>query len=150
MSAAGLTHGGFYKHFGSKGELIATAAQDAFADIHRRIDRAVDESTDAADARQRLVADYVTTAHRDEPGAGCANAALAVDAARTQDDDLRAAYTTGLAETVARLAELDDGSRARALQDLIVLVGSLTLARATAGDAVSEELLEIAREMLAR
>lgn len=31
MSAAGLTHGGFYKHFGSKADLLAEAMRCGFA-----------------------------------------------------------------------------------------------------------------------
>ncbi|SUE06749.1 Potential acrAB operon repressor [Pantoea agglomerans] len=31
MSAAGLTHGGFYKHFGSKADLLAEAMNCGFA-----------------------------------------------------------------------------------------------------------------------
>src|SRR6478609_484564 len=31
MAAAGLTHGGFYKHFGSKADLMAEAAANGFS-----------------------------------------------------------------------------------------------------------------------
>jgi len=46
MQAAGLTHGGFYKHFGSRDDLIAEAAEDAHAwrQRPRRSQRAVDAS----------------------------------------------------------------------------------------------------------
>ena len=44
--------------------------------------------------------------------------------------------------------EHDDDVNQRALQDLVALVGGLTLARATAGDPISEELLAAARDLL--
>src|SRR3954447_10001044 len=57
MKAAGLTHGGFYKHFASKDQLVAeatTAALDALLG-----GMAAHPSIDAA------VAAYLTTRHRD-------------------------------------------------------------------------------------
>ena len=37
MRAAGLTHGGFYKHFGSRDELIAEAVQRRWSTAEPRI-----------------------------------------------------------------------------------------------------------------
>jgi TetR/AcrR family transcriptional repressor of nem operon len=150
MSAAGLTHGGFYKHFGSKSELIALAAGSAFGDIEDTVDRISTDSPDAPTARKRVLDDYLTIEHRDAPGTGCANTALAADASRTDDPALRAAYVDGLRRTLARLESIEPGPEAhmRAVADLVVLVGGLTLARATAGDPISEEVLAIARGLL--
>src|SRR5215212_4853139 len=41
MRAAGLTHGGFYKHFGSRDELIAEAVERALTDTEPRLDEIV-------------------------------------------------------------------------------------------------------------
>jgi len=150
MSAAGLTHGGFYKHFASKDELLATAARTAFDGILERLDRITGESTDPQEARERIVRDYLTADHRDRMATGCANTALASDAARTADPDLRAAYAEGFQQTLSRLEAVTDApdARAQALQDMIVLIGGLTLARATRGSAISDELLEQAQRLL--
>lgn len=152
MAAVGLTHGGFYKHFGSKGELFASAAGVAFDDITHTLDRIAAESADEGDARRRVFDEYLAGPHRDDAAHGCANTALAADAARTDDPAFRAAYTEGLQRTVARLAEIegDTQDRRAAIADLIVLVGGLTLARATAGDPVSDEILEVARGLARR
>jgi hypothetical protein len=55
-----------------------------------------------------------------------------------------------LKATVARLELNEEGAtpRRQALEHLIILVGALTLAHATAGDPVSGELLDVARERL--
>ena len=36
MGSAGLTHGGFYRHFDSKDRLVSEASADAFAGQNRR------------------------------------------------------------------------------------------------------------------
>src|SRR5690554_486039 len=70
MSAAGLTHGGFYKHFASKDELLANAASSAFEDIIERVERITRDSSDPHSARERIIADYLTARHRDAPATG--------------------------------------------------------------------------------
>ena len=74
MRAAGLTHGGFYKHFDSREDLVAEAVERAFADNAR------------GSARYETLADYadwyLSPAHRDRPGTGCGIAAFSADVAR--------------------------------------------------------------------
>src|SRR5690349_1617727 len=79
MQAAGLTHGGFYKHFDSRDDLVAEAAERAFTDGNRKVHQLVDEADDPLAA---LVDWYVTAEHCANPGAGCAVAALGGDAHR--------------------------------------------------------------------
>src|SRR5271170_2594903 len=71
MKEAGMTVGGFYKHFASRDELVTEALEVAF------------ESLDAWEARAeslaRAVRDYLSEAHRDAPGKGCALGALLGD-----------------------------------------------------------------------
>src|SRR5215468_410828 len=83
MTAAGLTVGGFYKHFDSRDELVA----EALASIDSAWERTVAEGKSKAqpDARifARLIDAYLSEEHRDAPGAGCAFAAVAGDIARS-------------------------------------------------------------------
>src|ERR1700721_2302994 len=79
MSSAGLTHGGFYKHFGSRDELIAEAAERTYAESERAAQRAIDGADDPLAA---FVDWYLSPRHRDDPGAGCSVVALGNDAAR--------------------------------------------------------------------
>src|SRR5947199_5978155 len=67
MRAAGLTHGGFYKHFGSRDELIAEAVERALTNSESRLPELM------ADADNPLAAfadAYVSTVHRDDPASG--------------------------------------------------------------------------------
>jgi TetR/AcrR family transcriptional repressor of nem operon len=156
MAAAGLTHGGFYKQFASKEELTGLAADAAFGELLALLARVSADSADAPQARARFLGEYLTAAHRDDPGNGCPNTGLASDAARVPAGSLlRSAYTAGVSKTVEALAETEDGpgrgkdeTRSRAIFDLAAMVGALTLARATAGDPLSDEILSVVHEAL--
>lgn len=73
MAAAGFTHGGFYKHFRSKADLMAEASASGLSQTAART-----EGVDAAEFVER----YVSREHRDGRGDGCTIAALSGDAAR--------------------------------------------------------------------
>ncbi|KQS58603.1 hypothetical protein ASG36_11220 [Geodermatophilus sp. Leaf369] len=148
MAAAGLTPGGFYKHFESKDDLLVQADDAA---IRTRADRlAALVADDPATARERFLDTYLSTAHRDHPGRGCPTAALAVDVARPGvADAVRDRYVDGVRELVGTLATLRDDDGPAALADLATMVGAVLLARATSGDELSEGFLTAARARLA-
>ena len=143
MQAAGLTHGGFYKHFGSRDQLVAEAAERAFASSERTMDDIVQ---DAEDPLAEFVDFYLSTAHRDAPSTGCAVAGLGPDAARG-DDRVRDRYSEQVEGYLGRLQPLL-GSRADAVVALSLLVGALGLARATDDGALSDEILSVVRARL--
>lgn len=143
MAAAGLTHGGFYKHFGSKAELMAEATAHGLAAKMRDY-----EGVDMAGFVQR----YLSPEHRDGRADGCAMAALGGDAPR-QPAAVQARFEAGIA---AMLAAVERGAvasgaepaaaRAQAIGLLAQLVGALMLSRACpAGSALSDELLDVCR-----
>lgn len=155
MSAVGLTHGGFYKHFGSKEELVGIAATEAFGEIFSLLDGVRGHGRDREAVGLRVVDDYLSSAHRDDAGTGCANTALASDSARSPGSPLRSAYVAGVSGTIERLTDVrtesgggDADARRRAIETLAAMVGALTLARATAGDPLSDELLTVVRDDL--
>lgn len=144
MRAADMTHGGFYGHFASKEALAAEALDTAFTNLAGSLDRIVPEHPHAADATHPAWVDnYLTAAHRDAPGLGCPVAALAGDVAReTADSPVRASFARGVEGAVAQLIEQNPThNQAQALADYATLIGTLMLARATAGRPISEEFL---------
>jgi len=154
MAAAGLTHGGFYGHFDSKDALAVVACERAFDESVRRWD-GLTARQPGSSARAAMHENYLNAAHRDHPGKGCPAAALAADVARQDEDSpVRQAYVAGVKQLVATLAGMQDetGAPARraAMAQLATMVGALTLARATQGDALSGQFLSAAREFLAR
>ena len=81
MRNAGLTHGGFYAHFASKEDLLASAVQYASEQVTEMLDSA----TDPASSQRLLGAalKYLSAAHRDHPEWGCPIATLGPNLARS-------------------------------------------------------------------
>lgn len=155
MGSAGLTHGGFYGHFSSKDELVALASKRAFEESARRWSHRIEHAEgDKRAMRANLIEPYLTQAHCTNPGDGCAAAALAGDIAREPaDKPVRQVYIDGLRQMVDEWLKTVDHEdpverRKLALAELATLVGAVTLARAAEGDALSDDILAAAREML--
>jgi TetR/AcrR family transcriptional regulator, transcriptional repressor for nem operon len=146
MRAAGLTHGGFYKHFGSRDELIVEAVEHAMTETASR----VHELTAAAEDPLATWADaYLSVEHRDDPATGCAVAALGTDIHRV-GGPAQEAYRAQVERYLAYLQQLLDGddetARRRATLTLSAMVGAITLARALGPTPGSEEILRDVRE----
>src|SRR5260370_42160433 len=80
MAAAGLTHGGFYRHFDSKGQLIAEVCRAAAKALAEQLAASTSKKS-PRDGLKAVVAKYLSSAHRDEPHDGCPAAALASESA---------------------------------------------------------------------
>src|SRR4051812_32018695 len=80
MKEAGLTHGGVYGDFSSKGELIAGGAAGALMRSLAALSTVAERAP--GDPLSAVAGAYLTGRHRDNPGAGCLQAALGPDVAR--------------------------------------------------------------------
>ena len=139
MRDAGLTHGGFYRHFDSREDLVAAAVTAALDHGSRRMNAAAELGGQAA--LMAIIDGYLSALHRDKPETGCAVAALPTDIART-DQRARAAYTKQVRGYLEILAELTPaGNSGEAHLILSALVGALALARAVDDAALSDDIL---------
>src|ERR1700736_4254012 len=143
MKEAGLTHGGFYRHFDSREHLVAEAAQRALSQ----------GSTWTMASGQlggrrgftKLIDGYLSAWHRDHPESGCGVAGIAADVARA-DGAASAAYTHQVRICLDVLADLIDkpdrqvGER-EAVVTLSVLVGAISMARAVDDPDLSQRIL---------
>src|SRR5712691_7352562 len=111
MKEAGLTVGGFYKHFDSRDHLVAEALSSAFGGWKRRVDAAASDGPSVSLAK--LIDDYLNEAHRDNPGTGCAFSALAAEIGRS-DKRTRALTTEQVRNDIQLIAGLRPGKDARA------------------------------------
>lgn len=150
MQAAGLTHGGFYKHFASRDELIAEAIQRAMADSQPRIAALIAENS-GDDLLGAFVDAYLSEEHRDDPGSGCGVAALGNDVARlgpAPRDAFREQVERYRAQLQPLFGEDEDGARRQATTTLCTMVGALILARGLGATPESDDLLRTVRETL--
>ena len=145
MAAAGLTHGGFYRHFDSKDELIKEASTAAFATILDGLAAAAAGKRGRARLKT-VAAKYLSTEHRDHPREGCPLAALGSELART-DAEIRNAATAGLLRLVDILAEQFDQShpsegKKKALVAAVTMIGALTMSRIVTDPELSAAILK--------
>src|SRR5262249_7744582 len=151
MKAAGLTHGGFYRHFASKDQLVAEACSAAIATMAERV------ASSASRERGRNGREAAVPASSwAEPGAtprgGCPLAALGSEMARA-DTQTRAAATAGFLKLVDALAggfaegTPDEASR-RAMVAALTLIGALTVSRVVTDQALSNAILRNAEDSI--
>jgi TetR/AcrR family transcriptional repressor of nem operon len=81
MRDSGLTHGGFYKHFGSKDELLTKSLSEAFREVADHLTQAAEKSPPAT-AWKAIVKAYLSPEHCNHAERGCPLAALAPELAR--------------------------------------------------------------------
>ncbi|AXA37828.1 tetR regulatory family protein [Rhizobium leguminosarum] len=151
MKEAGLTVGGFYKHFASRDDLVAEAIQSAFDSWGRKLEA---EGVNPAEMTAADVADrYLSTYHRDNPGEGCPFAALTSDISRS-GEKAREIATDGLrrnfASLVSKAAGADEGERRRkAIMAFAMMAGGVGLARISSDEELSAEILVTVRDFVA-
>ncbi len=143
MGAVGLTHGGFYRHFDSREELVAEAVEAALEHGARRTAKVV--VPEGADPLATIVDGYLSERHRDAPDSGCAVAALSGDVARS-GPRVRAAYSVQVRRSLELLEGLleergTDAPSEHAHLLLAALVGALSVARAVGDPELSDEIL---------
>ncbi|MFI6082843.1 TetR family transcriptional regulator [Streptomyces sp. NPDC051217] len=150
MKAAGLTHGGFYKHFDSKEALVDEATARAFDGVEEQRGATTEADDGDPEAAPGAFVDYyLSPEHRDDMAGGCPTAGLAVDMARgSAGSAARHTYSEGV-RAFARQMAADDGT-ADGLARLSTMVGALILARAVRDDPLSDELLAAARAEVSR
>jgi len=150
MKEAGLTVGGFYKHFDSRDHLVAEAVNSAFGGWKRRVEAAKSRASPVS--YEKLIDEYLNKAHRDNPGTGCAFSALAPEIARS-DRRTRALTSEQVRNDIQLIAALHPSkdqhtTRSRAILTFSALVGAMSLARAVSDEALSREILNTVAEVL--
>jgi TetR/AcrR family transcriptional repressor of nem operon len=153
MRDAGLTHGGFYKHFGGKDELLSASLNEAFREMSDRLAIAAEHSPPGS-AWKAIVKTYLSPEHCDHPELGCPVAALAPELAR----DAVAAKAQIAAELLGyqkRMLPYMPGRRlADRKRNFIVIfstmIGAIEIARLLPDQAGRARVLAHARDFLLR
>lgn len=150
MKEAGMTVGGFYKHFASRDELVAEAIDAAFEGYEQRLQaRGI---VPAELPFEDLVNSYLSPSHRDNPGEGCAFTALSGDLARS-DGKIREVATARFRRNADMMSgRMKDGdpavARQKAVLAICAMAGAVAFSRLVDDPALSEEILETVRDGL--
>jgi TetR/AcrR family transcriptional repressor of nem operon len=152
MKEADLTHGGFYRHFDSREELVAEAVECALRDGWEAVASVAGGNRPPAATLRLLVDAYLSVAHRDGLATSCPVTTMANDVARC-NARARSAYTKQVGtylELLAKLIAADKrkSRRAKAIAALATLVGAVSMARAVNDEKLSRELLKSAADEL--
>jgi TetR/AcrR family transcriptional repressor of nem operon len=152
MTAVGLTHGGFYRHFDSKEALVKECLTNALDSLRASIETATATRPGRAGVLF-AIDDYLSAAHRDSE-AICPFVSLGSELARA-GEEVRNAATAAFLELADVIAShLDDLSPAAAKKEALVLlssmVGAMTMARLVSDKDVSAAILTQMRKTLAQ
>jgi TetR/AcrR family transcriptional regulator, transcriptional repressor for nem operon len=147
MNEAGLTHGGFYKQFESKEDLISQACALGIRENLEGYKQLAAENK--RNAVKSIAAGMLSALHRDVPAEGCVMAALGPDVSRA-DPSTRHEVTQGIKSILDWLSRLIPGNsekrtREKAVATYATIVGAVMLARAVDEPKLSEEILKAAR-----
>ena len=151
MRDAGLTHGGFYKHFGSKDELFMESLSEAFQEIADCLAHAAEQSKPET-AWKAIVKTYLSLEYCDHVEYGCPLTALAPELARV-DKTMKPQIFEELKKYRSRMLPFMPGQRTadkeRAFFSIFsTMVGATEIARMLPEPAMREKVLATARDFL--
>jgi TetR/AcrR family transcriptional regulator, transcriptional repressor for nem operon len=151
MRDTGLTHGGFYKHFGSKDDLLLESLRDGFREIEDILVHAAEQSR-PGEAWKAIVKAYLSLELCEHPERGCPLAALSPELARA-DKRMKPQIVAELVNYKGRMLPFMPGQRTadkeRAFFVIFsTMVGAVEIARILPDRAAQEKVLANARNFL--
>jgi TetR/AcrR family transcriptional repressor of nem operon len=142
MHEAGLTHGGFYRHFKTKDELVRAAMESAFEEVIGVIETRFERDEPEA-AILGFEEHYLSKGHVQHPEMGCPVAALGADVGR-EPGGAKKAFGEGVKRLIDALAKGMRGTkqerRQQAARELAMLAGAVIIARASDGETANAVL----------
>jgi TetR/AcrR family transcriptional regulator, transcriptional repressor for nem operon len=153
MQDTGLTHGGFYKHFPSKDQLVMESLSEAFEEIADRLVQAAKQSPPGT-AWKAIVKTYLSPEHCDHTECGCPLASLAPELARA-DTTMKAQVLGEMVKYKNRMLPFMPGRRTadkeRAFFAIFsTMIGTIEMARMLPQPAMRAKVLASARDFLLR
>ena len=150
MAAAGLTHGGFYRHFGSKEELVTEAVALSRKDY---LAGTLSAAAQGPEALLKHFQDYVDPEHRDDVGSGCplaANGSELVRSDATTRHNATEAFRLWFGKAAPYMRSQGDASKIEMAINVVTnMIGALTMSRMVDDPALSDQILEATRKRIA-
>jgi TetR/AcrR family transcriptional repressor of nem operon len=149
MSKLDLTHGGFYRHFGSKEQLVVEAIVKALEEAASHFVEAAEKAPPGS-ALKLMIERYLSLAHCENPAEGCPIAALITEIAH-YPRPVRTKLDRALKDHVNKMSRFLPGASEteRRLNCMVLfsgMSGALNVARATADAQMRKTILESAKE----
>lgn len=149
MAAASLTHGGFYKHFSSKSQLLAEAVGQALEKVLTSL-----EGPRGTRSLDGIAAAYLSQHQRDDFDSSCPLAALGTEL-RFAENDARRVTSKGIERFISIVAQRFPGlpprdANAKAHAIVAAMVGAMMLSRIVTSKKLSARLLRDTREFVAK
>jgi len=144
-----LTHGGFYRHFGSKEDLLIEAFEQD--EMHNRVRTAIKSARPGGELKA-LIDTYLSSEHCDDIGGGCPVAALSTELARHPPNSrARIAFERILKERTTKIASFIPGAtkeerEAKARMLMSGMSGTLNVARVITDEQKKRKFLDGARK----
>jgi TetR/AcrR family transcriptional repressor of nem operon len=150
MATAGLTHGGFYRHFDSKEQLVAEAIACSPKNFVTDSEAAAEKGEEAM---RKVFMDYVTPAYRDDVEVSCPLAANGSELVRA-NENVRHVATDAFQRIINAAAPFmgsrnEDESINASISVLTNMIGALTIARMVDDPALSERILSVTKKRVA-
>ena len=151
MRASGLTHGGFYKHFGRRDDLVVEAFVESLRELRDRLVAAAQQAA-PGEGWKAMVRCYLSLELCDRPGEGCPIAALAPDMGRTRPavkQRIAAAILKFRGELLPFMpGQNEEEKGANFLALFSSMAGAIAIARTMPDAAVRERILNTVRDHL--
>jgi TetR/AcrR family transcriptional regulator, transcriptional repressor for nem operon len=151
MRASGLTHGGFYRHFGSRDDLVVEAIEESLQELRDRLVAAAQQA-DPGEGWKAMVRCYLSLELCDRPDEGCPIAALAPDMARTRSGP-KQRISAAILKLREELLPFMPGRKAREKAENFLaifssMVGTIAIARTMPDPALRQRILNTVRDHL--
>jgi TetR/AcrR family transcriptional regulator, transcriptional repressor for nem operon len=153
MKTAGLTHGGFYKHFESKDQLVTEAVELAFDQILGELQFSIQGKPPKA-ALAALVRRYLSAGLRDDVESACPLSAIGTELRRV-DPGTGEVVLNGMQKLISLIAEqITDlprrQAKTRAHGIASAVVGGIVLSRLARNTRLADSILRDTREFVLR
>ena len=150
MKTLKMTHGGFYRHFKSKSDLLDAALTKGFEEMRARMSAAV-AAAPSGHELEAIIETYLSEQHCADTAGGCPVAALASEIAR-QPRAVRAGFDRAIQEATSSVARFMSGAteeerRRKAGVLFSGMSGTLAVARAVSDEDLRRRILSAARRI---
>lgn len=146
METAGLTNGGFYKHFESKDQLVLEALKLATGELKYRFNNEGEEKLGVVS----IIKAYLSSEHQQALEWGCPIVGIGSELGRTAQDS-RLVATDGIKQLISTIEKNietnSDEKRNLAISSISLMIGALTISRIVDDKKLAEEILKSAEKL---